>query len=286
MADERAKRDENQVPVGLAVENNAGQEIRMLRVDPNTGGALSYPCSDYFSEVALGNIEGVTIFPSQGFTTDVVTTGFTDVWEADVVGGFVYPSGAVSLEVVSSDANDTSAGSGARTVLVTTLNASGVSGTQTVTLNGTSAVALTGTHTRINGMLVTTSAARKTSNAGTITIRVASAGAVWGVIKPGKGTMFNSHYSIPSNMFGVVHRVDVLTEKDQEVVLRNKISIAGTGTFVSGGELPSYQSQVGFDLKTAFGIPPGTDVFFEAKSLINENVSVTVVSQLTFHSTS
>lgn len=36
MADERLKRDENHVPVGAGITNDANQEIRMLRVDPTT----------------------------------------------------------------------------------------------------------------------------------------------------------------------------------------------------------------------------------------------------------
>lgn len=54
MANEIAKRDENRVPVGLAVTNDANLDIKMLRVDPTTGELLTKMSSD--SEI--GAVEG------------------------------------------------------------------------------------------------------------------------------------------------------------------------------------------------------------------------------------
>lgn len=40
MANEAAKHDVNHYPVGLAVTNDASQEIRQVRVDPTSGGLI------------------------------------------------------------------------------------------------------------------------------------------------------------------------------------------------------------------------------------------------------
>ncbi len=51
--------------------------------------------------------------------------------------------------MVSSSANDTSAWSGARTIKIFGLDASGVEQTEMITLNGTTAVDSVGTYTRV-----------------------------------------------------------------------------------------------------------------------------------------
>lgn len=53
MANEVAKRDENRVPVGLAVTNDANLDIKMLRVDPTTGELLTKMSSD----IEIGAVE-------------------------------------------------------------------------------------------------------------------------------------------------------------------------------------------------------------------------------------
>lgn len=55
MANEIAKRDENRVPVGLAVTNDANLDIKMLRVDPATGELLTKMSSD--SEIGAVEIK-------------------------------------------------------------------------------------------------------------------------------------------------------------------------------------------------------------------------------------
>lgn len=80
-----------------------------------------------------------------------------------------------ALEVVSSSANDAAAGTGARTVTIIYLNPSGAVLSETVTLNGTSAVATVATNIwRILDMWCASFGSGGT-NAGTITLRVVSA---------------------------------------------------------------------------------------------------------------
>jgi len=74
------------------------------------------------------------------------------------------------LEILSSSANDTAAGTGARTVKITGIATNGTIGSKTVTLNGTTAVAVGGSYcfiTRIEVMTVGSGL----KNAGTLTLR-------------------------------------------------------------------------------------------------------------------
>ena len=144
---------------------------------------MSYnPSQDFLIEVAKGNVTGHSLVNKFGFNDSVGST------LQPVADGAVYqtPTAAASLEVVSSDANDTSAGSGARTLEIQGLDASFAPQTVTVSMNGTTAAAVTGTWMRVFRMRVLTSGTYANqsagSHAGTLTLRVASAGATWAMI--------------------------------------------------------------------------------------------------------
>ena len=84
---------------------------------------------------------------------------------------------------MSSSANDTSAGSGARTVLIQGLDANFALQEITVTMNGTTPVAVSGTWMRVFRMYVVTTGTYATSiassHAGNITLRNSGAGVSW-----------------------------------------------------------------------------------------------------------
>jgi hypothetical protein len=70
---------------------------------------------------------------------------------------YVFPTVAMQMEVVSSSANDSSAGTWARTVIVTYLTNTFVEKSETITLNGTTPVATVGTDIyRVNRFRVAT----------------------------------------------------------------------------------------------------------------------------------
>lgn len=145
---------------------------------------MSYNPQDkeFLIEVAKGNVTGHSLVNKFGFD-GAVTSTLNPVADAQV---YQTPTTAQSLEIVSSDANDTSAGTGARTVEIQGLDANFNLQTQTVSMNGTTAAAITGTWMRVFRAKVTESGTYATqsagSHAGTLTIRVASAGATWATI--------------------------------------------------------------------------------------------------------
>lgn len=154
-------------------------------------------------EIAQGNIPGVSKVHKFGYNADVDTAATEDVWEG---GGTVplYTSNQ-SLEIVSSDANDTSAGTGARTITVVTQNLAGTETEQTATMNGTTAVALGTTGVVAYRAWVATSGTGNT-NAGTITVRLASAGATVATIAAGNGQTLIAYYRVPVSKTGYLYR--------------------------------------------------------------------------------
>lgn len=136
---------------------------------------------DYYAETTFGNVsnaETVTILGSGNITTSFVPITSALVYQT--------PTAAASLEILSSSANDTSAGTGARTVTVTGLNASWAEVSQTITMNGITAVAIPTALIRLTKIEVTTSGTYASmsggSHTGTITVRGAGGGATWGTI--------------------------------------------------------------------------------------------------------
>lgn len=115
-------------------------------------------------QVARGQISwhrSVTVF---GYNSDV-DTSLETVWP---YGGLLpYPSNALQLSVSSDNANDTSAGTGARTVYLEGLDADHNTISEVVTLNGQTAVTTAKSYLHINNCYVLT-AGSGNSAAGTI----------------------------------------------------------------------------------------------------------------------
>jgi hypothetical protein len=165
-----------------------------------------YPAIDFYTAVGLGylspNVRRVTAL---GNNPDVDSgTVPEDIW----TGGGLYPflTAATSLELVSSSASDAAAGVGARTILVSGLDADYVEQSDTVTLNGITAVALPRQYFRINQIMVA-SAGTSETNVGTITLRNASAGATRGLIPASGGISRQAVYTVPAGHTLSIHSI-------------------------------------------------------------------------------
>ena len=124
---------------------------------------------------------------------DSATTPET-VWPE---GGIVsFPSAAAATTIVSGSASDTAAGTGARTVLVEGLLAGYVANSETVTLNGTTPVALASNYLRINRITVQTAGSGQT-NAGKLTVAVG--GTTANIVAVGKSISQSAFYTVAEN---------------------------------------------------------------------------------------
>lgn len=139
--------------------------------------------TDFRLKVANGEITGLSLNQAFGCNPNVGTT--FSVISAD--GVYRMPETAQALEIVSSDANDTSAGTGARTVLILGLDANFDQQVETVTMNGTTPVALANTYIRLTRAVVSSSGTYTQdttgAHAGVITIRETGAGDTWASIQ-------------------------------------------------------------------------------------------------------
>lgn len=140
-------------------------------------------------------------------------------------GVYQTPTTAVSLEIVSDDANDTSAGTGARKVMVQGIGEDWTELEHEVTLNGTTPVALPVDFRRVFRLFVTESGTYGTptlgSHAGTITLRVAGAGATWAEInvdgtRP-SGQSLIAAYTVPKGKVAYIASHDVFADDNSRL---------------------------------------------------------------------
>lgn len=158
---------------------------------------------DWQVAVTLGMVQGARGVSVIGHAGNVQSANTPhDIWDTPTLRPFLYSP--VAFEILSSSASDTAAGTGARTVVVTTLDGSFNEVTQVVTLNGTTPVALTGTHIRVNFMIVLTVGTAATNvatsgiNVGDITVRVSGGGSTQGFIGADIGIMRNGFFTVPA----------------------------------------------------------------------------------------
>lgn len=157
----------------------------------------------YETAIGLNAISGHTPFRGVGRRSSLATTaGGDDLWEG-VAAEIPYPdqTNGEQLTLVSTDANDTSAGSGAQQVDVHGIRKGGAEYFETVTMNGLTPVNTTVTdwifvqyiHTsRVTNLGDTT--------AGDVRVyRTGDATRVYDVIKAGGNVSLGSHRMVPAN---------------------------------------------------------------------------------------
>ena len=147
--------------------------------------------------IARGLVSNVSAVNKFGFNNDIDTGSVPeDIWQQG--GLYQHPTAARQHDVVSTDAADTnSAGTGARKVFIEGLDASFAYASETVNLNGTTAVTTVNSYTRINRAYVTEAGSGKT-NAGGISLTAQTDATVSALIAAGLGQTELAIYSVPT----------------------------------------------------------------------------------------
>ena len=166
----------------------------------------SYGRSGAFAlDVSRGLVAGHRSVIVFGFAPDVDTSEAT-VWPG--AGLLAHPVSALTLKVSSTNANDTANGSGARTVRVDGLDDNFDEISETVSLNGQTAVLTTQTFRRINYATVVTAGASNGSEGdiyfGTGTVTAGVPATVYEVVKYNYNNTITAHYTIPAGYNGYI----------------------------------------------------------------------------------
>jgi len=144
----------------------------------------------------LGLVEGVSEFVMAARAADIqtvqppLTIGSNNLLQ-------LFAAGEESWEIVSDDAADAAAGTGARSALITYLDDEFILQSAVVALNGTTPVAIAANCFRHQSTLVISAGSGQT-NAGRLTIQVAGGGAARANIAPATSASRQASFTIPA----------------------------------------------------------------------------------------
>lgn len=156
-------------------------------------------------EVALGNISGMASVVVRGHNpSQTSASGFVDVSE---FGDLTYLSSAETMEIASADTNDTSAGTGLRTLLLAGVDGTGAAISETITMNGTTDVTSVNSYLRVNSMTGLTGGSVGW-NIGNVTATATTAATVQCEMDATEGLSQNSHYTVPLGKTLYVERLE------------------------------------------------------------------------------
>jgi len=155
-------------------------------------------------QVLRGQVDGHTAIFVSGYNTSVGTS-YETIWSESTV--YAYPASASVMEISSSSASDTAAGTGARTVTIYGLDGNYNQINETVSLNGQTAVNTTNSFLRVLHMMVNTAgsggAAAGTIYAGTGAVTTGKPANVYAVYTADGGSTA-CVYTVPAGYTGYV----------------------------------------------------------------------------------
>lgn len=209
-----------------------------------------------------------------GASLDLVNDGAAHpIWQGN--GSYPWPTSALALSVVSTDADDAAGDTGARTVEICGLGADYLDLHETITLNGTTPVNSTGLFLRVNRMRVITSGTSGRAE-GTITLK-SGANAI-AIILPKYNQTLQAIFTVPANKYVVVDSIhssvyklagaaSAVKEAEITFSIRNIGSVFQT-KWSSGGR--SDGGQVGWVLHSPLVYGPKTDIIAEGSTTLTD----------------
>jgi len=169
-------------------------------VRTNQEAALS--TTNFLYEVARGNIPGMKMYSIPGRKDTISNTVLDDLTQMSTT---VTPMpGGIQLEVVSSNANDTSGGTGIQTLKILYLDAAGDEQTEIVTMNGTTPVDTLAIDFDAVQWAHTVTVGSGGVAAGNISIRNTAGSVTYEYIQAGGNQSLSGRYKVPANKIGLV----------------------------------------------------------------------------------
>jgi hypothetical protein len=154
---------------------------------------------DAFHAVGCGMVGGVSTPGVIGHAANMTTGQSYDLYEnASNVPLFPFLATAQHLQISSASANDTAAGTGARQVTITGLDANYNPLTEVLATSGVTPVVTTNLFLRVNRCFVSSSGTFATTNLGDITVAQQGGTNIQGIIRAGFGIMASGVYTIPA----------------------------------------------------------------------------------------
>lgn len=204
-------------------------------VSTDVGLSTPLPITDLALDIAAGNVAGKSIVFMTGENTAVGTSAFETIWP--IGGEMALRTAAATLNLSSASANDANpAGTGARTVFITGVDATFVEVSETVELNGQTAVATSNDYRYVNTMVVASVGSllcndgRIYASTGSLTAGVPAVANTYQVMEVNRSIHSGCFYCVPAGFTTFLTDVSVSVDVNQEALARFR-TVAGGITF-------------------------------------------------------
>lgn len=225
-------------------------------------------------QVARGQITMHSSVYKFGYSAVIDGTSYP-VW--NLAANRVYLTTAATMTVSSSSANDTSAGTGARTVLLEGLDQNYVPISETVTLNGQTAVTSTKSYLRVTGITVLTMGSNGgnagTLYAGTGTVTAGVPAVVHELVPIGFNKESSGVYTVPAGYTAYFHQGGLSGQDNGAGYVRGRLVVSNQGSpFITSAVTVFSTGQVGYTFNYPIAIPEKSDI--EAKAISSSGTNV------------
>lgn len=210
-----------------------------------------------------------------GFNSDVNGSEET-IWDGG--GIYAYPSVATVMKVSSSSANDTSAGTGARTVTVAGLDSDYNEAEETVSLNGQTEVLTTTSFIRVNRAFVETAGSGGTAAGdiyvGTGTVTTGVPATVYAKITLGQNQTLMAVWTVPAGYTAYMLRANLSTSTANvnQYVTARVVQRPFGGVFRTQVRTTLQRGDEEFRFPVPLSFPEKTDIETRAVSLGSNNL--------------
>lgn len=230
-------------------------------------------------DIQRGIYPGKSLVSIFGYNDDV------DALPEDLIpwgGTYVFQAAAVAMEIISSSASDDGApvGTGARTVTVSGLNGSFVPISETVIMNGVTAVPLVNSYRRINAVEVSTVGSVGV-NVGNVDVRVVAGAVIQARIVAGDGISRTAIYTVPATKAAYIVSSNaavkrVTAETVDVMILSRNLAIADQSQKIRGYSVVHAQGTSAIQVPAPFDRLVGpSDLWARAQLASGNNNGVT-----------
>lgn len=233
---------------------------------------------DFNLQVARGQIQGHKTLFKFGNNEDI-NGSLETIWSYG--GLYVYPTSAIQMKVSSTSANDTSGGTGARTIVVSGLNATYDEVSETVVLNGQTAVLTTTTFIRVFRSFVVTAGTGATA-AGTIyigtgTVTAGVPATVYAQIVLGENQTLMALWTVPAGYTLYISRgtFSAASNNAAQYILSKFMIRPFNGVFRNVADVTVNSSVISYDFEVPLAIPEKSDIEARGIALAGTNFYTT-----------
>ena len=233
---------------------------------------------DFNLQVARGQIQGHKTLFKFGNNEDI-NGSLETIWSYG--GLYVYPTVATQMKVSSTSANDTSGGTGARTIVVSGLNATYDEVSETVVLNGQTAVLTTTTFIRVFRSFVVTAGIGATA-AGTIyigtgTVTAGVPATVYAQIVLGENQTLMALWTVPAGYTLYISRgtFSGASNNSAQYILSKFMIRPFNGVFRNVADVTVNSNVISYDFEVPLAISEKSDIEARGIALAGTNFYTT-----------